>query len=64
MADDEVKMLSDAKQLPLPERVAHKNWKVRSEAYDELKSSCQKVFTDDDPILNQYGARFALYSES
>lgn len=55
MADDEVKVLSDAKQLPLAERVAHKNWKVRSEAYEDISSSCQKVFSDEDPVLNQYG---------
>jgi len=55
MADDEVKVLSDAKHLPLSDRVAHKNWKVRSEAYEDIKSSCQKVFSNEDPILNQYG---------
>jgi len=55
MAEDEAKVLSDAKQLPLSERVAHKNWKVRSEVYDDIKHSCQKVFSDEDTVLNQYG---------
>lgn len=55
MAEDEAKVLSDAKQLPLSERVAHKNWKVRSEVYDDIKHSCQKVFSAADPVLNQYG---------
>ena len=55
MADDEVSILSAAKQLPLSERVAHKNWKVRSEAFEEVASSCQKIFSEEDPILSQYG---------
>ena len=54
MADDEAKTLSDAKQLPYADRVAHKNWKVRSEAYDDIKGSCQSVFSDEDPVLSQY----------
>ncbi|KAL0039701.1 hypothetical protein WJX77_005628 [Trebouxia sp. C0004] len=58
MADDEAKVLSDAKQLPLSERVAHKNWKVRSDVYDDIKHSCQKVFSDADTVLNQYGSLF------
>ncbi|KAL0028272.1 hypothetical protein WJX79_006476 [Trebouxia sp. C0005] len=58
MAEDEAKVLSDAKQLPLSERAAHKNWKVRSEVYDDIKHSCQKVFSDADPVLNQYGSLF------
>lgn len=58
MADDEVTVLSDAKQLPFSDRVAHKNWKVRSEAYDDIKSCCQKVFSDEDPVLQQYGASY------
>ena len=54
MADDEAKTLSDAKQLPYADRVAHKNWKVTSEAYDDIKGSCQSVFSDEDPVLSQY----------
>ena len=58
MADDEVKVLSDAKQLSFADRVAHKNWKVRCEAYEDINSYCQKVFSDEDPVLSQYGAVF------
>lgn len=55
MADDEVSMLSAAKHLSYAERAGHKSWKVRSEAFDDIKSSCQRVFSDEDPVLNQYG---------
>ena len=55
MADDEVNILSAAKQLSYADRVAHKNWKVRGEAFDDINSSCRKVFSDEDPVLNQYG---------
>lgn len=58
MAEDEAKVLLDAKQLTLSDRVAHKNWKVRSEVYDDIKHSCQKVFSDADTVLNQYGSLF------
>lgn len=54
MAEDEAKALSDAKQMPFPERVAHKHWKVRSEAFDDIKASCQSIFSDEDPVLSQY----------
>ncbi|KAL3133794.1 hypothetical protein ABBQ32_008271 [Trebouxia sp. C0010 RCD-2024] len=56
MADDEVSMLSAAKHLSYAERAGHKSWKVRSEAFDDIKSSCQRVFSDEDPVLNQYGS--------
>ena len=55
MADDEVKVLSDARQLSFADRVAHKNWKVRCEAYEDINSYCQKAFSDEDPVLSQYG---------
>lgn len=58
MADDEAKVLAQAKALPMSERVAHKNWKVRSEAYDDISTACQRVFSDDDPVLGQYGTFF------
>ena len=55
MADDEVKVLADAKKLPMPERVAHANWKARSAAYDDIKQACSRVYEDSDPCLNEYG---------
>lgn len=63
MADDEVNVLSAAKQLPFSERVAHKNWKVRCEAFEDIRSSCQKVFSDEDPVLAQYGKLWLMTSK-
>ena len=56
MADDEVKVLADAKKLPMPERVAHANWKARNAAYSDIGVACQRVYEDSDPCLNEYGA--------
>lgn len=62
MAEDEAKSLLDAKQLPFADRVAHKNWKVRSEAYDDIKASCQSVFSEEDPVLSQYCKTWLLHT--
>ncbi|GAX77872.1 hypothetical protein CEUSTIGMA_g5314.t1 [Chlamydomonas eustigma] len=58
MSDDEVKLLADAKILPMTERVAHSNWKVRNSAYEDIKLACQRVFSDSDPCLVEYGGLF------
>lgn len=55
MSDDENHALEDARKRPLAERVAHKIWKARVEVYEEMRSKCEKVFSDEDPILNNYG---------
>jgi hypothetical protein len=55
MADDDNKILEDAKKLPLAERVAHGNWKVRSAAFEDIKKSCDQLFTDGDAVLDQHG---------
>ena len=55
MADDEVKILADAKKMPMAERVAHANWKARNAAYEDIKLACQRVYEDSDPILTEYG---------
>jgi hypothetical protein len=57
MADDEAKVLEQAKKLPLAERVAHANWKARSAAWEDIKKSCDSLFNDGDPVLDQYGAQ-------
>ena len=61
MADDEAATLQAARSQPLGDRVAHKNWKVRCEVYEEIKASCQRVFSSEDPILSQYGEHMPLY---
>lgn len=58
MADgeaDERKVLDAARQLPLPERGAHKNWKVRNELYEEVKEACGKASGPEDASLDVYG---------
>ena len=55
MADDEVKVLSDAKKLHMSERVAHANWKARAAAYEDIRVACSRVYEDSDPCLNEYG---------
>jgi len=60
MADDEAKLLADAKKLPLEERASHPNWKVRSEAFEDIKTSCTKAFSTDDPIFDQSGMLYIL----
>lgn len=56
MADGDADMLADARKLPLVERVAHKNWKARSEAWEDVRASCARVFSTDDPVLARHGA--------
>lgn len=60
MAEDEVQVLAAAKKLPLDERVEHKNWKVRSEAYEDIRGGCERAFSSSDPILGQSGERNAF----
>ena len=55
MADDEARVLAQAKSLPLEDRVSHKNWKVRSEAYEDIAASCDRAAGPSDPILSQAG---------
>jgi cytoskeleton-associated protein 5 len=56
MADkSEAEILAEALKLPLDERVAHSNWKVRVAAYEAIKAGCNNVFDPSDPVLGQYG---------
>ena len=43
----------EARKLPLVERVSHKNWKVRGEAYDSIAAACDKAFDSDG--VTEYG---------
>lgn len=52
---EEAELLADAAKLRIDERCAHANWKVRSAAYEQIKTSCNSVFDPSDPILNEYG---------
>lgn len=55
MAEEEAQILTAAKKLPLAERVDHKNWKVRVEAYEDIKAGCDRAFSSSDPILDEAG---------
>lgn len=57
MADDESKVLAEAKKLPWGERVEHKNWKVRSEAFEDLQSAYGRAFNSSDPVFQETGER-------
>lgn len=48
---DDSKVLAEALKLPLAERAAHSNWKVRAEAYDDVKATCARILDASDPWL-------------
>ena len=52
---DEDKILADARKLPVSERVAHKSWKARSEAYDSIASACERALSEEDDCFAEYG---------
>jgi len=56
MSDEEV--LKEAAKLPIDERATHANWKVRSAAFEDIKKGVERVFSDDDPVLSEYGELF------
>lgn len=55
MAED-AQELEQAAKLPFSERVAHKNWKVRSEAYADIRSACERAASADDLAIPDIGA--------
>ena len=61
---EEDKILADARKLPLSERVAHKSWKVRSEAYDSIASACDRALSEEDECFVECGAGMASLKHS
>ncbi len=62
MADqdvDEKKLLDNARKLPPSEQLAHKNWKVRQQLYDDIKDACGRASSTDDGDVAGYGAYLA-----
>ncbi|KAF2460476.1 armadillo-type protein [Lineolata rhizophorae] len=49
MAEEE-----DFSQLPLQDRFAHKNWKVRKEGYEAAKKEFDNAASEGDPIVRQF----------
>lgn len=50
MADQE----EDFSSLPLPERFAHKNWKVRKEAYEAAAKEFDNAQTEADATVQEF----------
>jgi cytoskeleton-associated protein 5 len=44
----------DFSQLPIPERLNHKNWKARVSAYETLIKTFQTTASDSDPAFKPY----------
>lgn len=44
----------DYSSLPLPDRFAHKNWKVRKEAYEAATKEFNNAKTEADPIVREF----------
>lgn len=49
------RILAEAQKLPISDRVAHGNWKVRSAAYEEIASVCGKTADPTHKIFAEYG---------
>ncbi|RAL09672.1 putative spindle pole body component [Aspergillus homomorphus CBS 101889] len=50
MADGE----EDFSSLPLPDRFAHKNWKVRKEGYEDAKQQFEKTPDESAPVFTPF----------
>lgn len=55
MADEEAAVLVAAAKLPIAERVQHTHWKARAQAYEAVRDSCSRAFSEDDPCFAEYG---------
>ncbi|KAJ5156282.1 Armadillo-like helical [Penicillium capsulatum] len=44
----------DFSSLPLPDRFAHKNWKVRKEGYEDAKAQFEKSPDESDPVFTPF----------
>lgn len=44
----------DYSQLPLSDRFAHKNWKVRKEGYEAATKEFDNAQTEADPIVREF----------
>jgi hypothetical protein len=55
MADEEAAVLAAAAKLPIAERVQHAHWKARAGAYESVRDSCSRAFSEDDPCFAEYG---------
>ena len=50
MADQD----EDVSSLPLPDRFAHKSWKVRKEGYEAAAKQFDSAASEADPVVRQF----------
>ena len=55
MAEDQEKILQDAKKLPYEARVAHKSWAVKAAAFEDIGADCKKALDPKDDIFHETG---------
>jgi hypothetical protein len=60
MAEDEAQLLRESVKWPWNERVSHSSWKVRSAAYDDIRTACSGVYDEQDPLLSEFSERGCL----
>lgn len=41
--------------MPMGDRVEHKNWKCRAEAFDDMRKAVERVFSSEDPCIDEFG---------
>ena len=56
MADDDSALLEQAKALPFGERLTHKHWKARNEAYLEVTKEAVWAENANADLLKEFGA--------
>ena len=54
MADGAPPQEEDFNAIPIPDRLAHKNWKARVSAYESLVKTFQTTASDSDPTFKPY----------
>ena len=55
-AEDDDKLVREARQLPLPERLAHAHWRVRADAYADVGKEASAATDATSPTLAEFGA--------
>ena len=53
-SDNMAEVQEDFSQLPLPDRFAHKNWKVRKEGYEDAAKRFEKTPDESDPEFRPF----------
>lgn len=53
--EDDKHILEAASKLPLSEQAQHKDWKVRTQAFETIEKTCSTAVGADDPALADLG---------